>query len=452
MNLNEMVRFIYDEIEYINSEYNVSHFEFLSNPDNDDIIQKHAKEKNFQLLSLAEIKKTDIEEYQFLLDNIFWLDYKTIFQKIHTEYINNHHVYNKQLNLTPLFIKSKIETEYSFNQYDYRIHHDISRIKFKIIHEYDSSHFNLDITLNHHQIKTKDPDNMNRTELSLYNNYINNLQLSNCSIPITKKNIEKFISIFLDDINKYDLSNHSIISFLQKTSKKDILPLFLKEKYTKEKIENNFYPANIPEHKKSDNRTFFDYRQCYIRCLAEDLDKYNFNHMHISGNLNGIEIMINYIGIIKSNYFLDISENRIFMYNNGNMLGEWYNIEDEMNIKDNILTIIEKDFFNKIKENPEVEKETHEYLVEQLLPLVINQNIDIELPDLKNLSMIQILSNTFPVIFKNGDIILEKNIHFDDSLNLNDVPEYKSFIEKIKIQSEIQKDNNFIEANNKKRL
>lgn len=429
-------------IKDINQEYSVTHFEFIQKEKNLNIINEYYKQHNIPEIDFSLFTEKDFND---LYDMLFWVDFYSILETKTKDYFSSHYIYDKYLterDLTSLKknVYKKAHSEYLYNY----LLSDGGCIEFKILHDYGSSDFKTLLEIRDDSLFY---DSNKKDHSPIVENYLEEFNFKNTTFTINKENLNQIALVFLEDINKFNLTNMDIYNHIcaKAPNHTDTLSYFLSLNYTKDKIKRIFYPVGVEKHKKEDNRTFFYFNSVYLLSLSKDLS-YQLPGFFFEHEENSLYISSDCDDYIELRYNLDIIENDIILFNDDIEVFKWKNIKQSPKIKEDIVHYIQSDtkrIFNR---------EFRLYKFERELSTFFGNipGLKITSPHRSKISFEDIINKEIFITISLGEDefgktfnLLKTNFHEDNEL--------MSFKEKIKIKNEIER-NNSQEPQNKKRI
>jgi len=449
LDIESSVDSIYEHMELINRNKNITHFEFLTNPSNYKKIEDYFLSNDVVIVPLEYIKKEAPDELNFIAGALFHDDYTKIFRDKCKEHLLRRPIYNTILVDTDIFTDYKEMETYTLNRYNYRIPGG-GTFEFNLEHHYGSSTFDINILLKHAYI-TCGYEDMSELEKKAYDKYFCMLGMDSQKISINKVNIENFIENFLNTINACNITDISVLKYFKQYQAENLLNYFFAEDLTKEKIEQ--WNINLKNHKPSHNRAYFDYEQTYTMCLSEDIAEYFKDCDIVHHNLYNIYININYCSDKELYYQLKISENAVELYNQDELKAQWYGSKNNPLIFQEITGILERDFKASLQKNTDFNTTLTSKIKSRIFEHHTGIDIDdisVEIPDLSTLSISQVINRHIPIILKKDEDQLEIIIDDDDGSEWYKNKEIEAFMEKIKIKNILSNNNDVLSS--KKRL
>lgn len=449
LDIESSVDSIYEHMELINKNKNITHFEFLTNPSNYKKIEEYFLSNDAVIVPLEYIKKEAPDELDFIAGALFHDDYAKIFRAKCEEHLIKRPIYNTSLADTDIFTNYKEMENYTLNRYNYRIAGG-GTFQFNLEHHYGTSTFDVNILLKHAYIRG-DYEDISEQEKKAYDKYFSMLDMGSQKITINKVNIENFVEKFLNTINTCNITDISVINFFKQYQAENLLNYFLAEDLTKEKLEQ--WNINLTNHHPSHNRAYFDYEQTYTICLAEDINEYFEDCDIINYTLYGMDININYIPGKELSYQLKISENAVGLYHQNQLKAQWLGSKNNPLIFQEITALLERDFKASLQKNTDfntILASTTKHLICEHHKEMEFDDFSVEVPDLSTLSIPQVINKNIPIVLKKDEDRLEIIINDEELNEWYKSKEIDAFIEKIKIKCMLL--NNHETLNSKKRL
>lgn len=456
--INKQMDTLISRIKHMNKNNSILNFEFLQNLNDLSEINKYYNKEGLKDIEFSDFTEHD---FNYLYDQLFWIDFYSILKDQINDYIQSHYIYDNNLTIDNLTAFRKIYYNETYSNYLYNhILNDGCGIQFKILHDYGSSQFKTFLEIQHDYIYHGFKEN---DYLSVINNHSEEFDFEQDIFDINKENLKKIALIFLNNINKFDITSVDIYNsiYSEAPENTDTLSYFLSLNYTKDKIKEKFYPEKsiknqdlgnqkyqpleLKEHKKEDNRSFFVFNDVYFLSLSNDLS-YKLPDFVFETYYNSLQIMMIDKDYIELYYTLKIQDNNLILSNKGIELFRWDNIKLSCHIKEEIINYIESDLTKMFK------KESHLDKFEQKIKDFFKNiyGVSINLPNYSEMSFQDIINKEILVTISCGNEKLKRNFHLQKT-NFQEDNELNSFKEKIIIKNEIGTIQN-IEIKNKKRI
>lgn len=423
---------VFDEINPYSS--GIIHFEFLKDPENWSLITNFFRNKQ-NLPNLSQnIEISPDLLFEFFTDCFLAMDIKKSFLEKSNEYKKTNYVYNylieenKRSPFTHIF-----KEDLNYLIYEYKLNNKFI-FRYVLSHDYESNKINyiLKPDLIYGNV---DPLDKTDTEKEIVSHYLKKFELNSGQIEITKEGIDNFISSFLDDINKFNITDYEIIQSAMLNQKMDASLYLLNKNYTEEVLRNDFKPYNT-EFKDKNSRVFYHFNFCYPACLAFDIRSSFSNLIFLTPYFSKIKIEgldINY-NIIMDGFGLKLLRDDVELL-------EYKDIRISDTIKENIVKSIREDFIINYPFE-QLEQKVETVLKPEIKSIFKNIDIKISYPDLPSLSMEEIISpERIPVTIEHSTGDLKLILKLEGSNKLNENEEIKAFKEKIKIKSSLKKSN-----------
>lgn len=460
----EMYKIIIEEIEQINNDYGVTHFEFVSNPTNWPKIEAFLKEKGFDTQNLSGDEDAQLKEnFEDLLSKLFWLDFNKILQASFDENKKHTPLYNIKLlkkEVESIFRESK-EGKTTQKNYVYVL--DLhTTVYFHFSHNSESGENNkLELKMNYkHCIEEFNKETMCRAEVNIFNHLFSTFLSKNKVIEINKQNLKNMLDYFIFDINRHNLTTGHILHYNDLLNKDETnkTAFLLSKPYSNNYINVSFHPKNIPGHNIEHNRVFYDPYLAFGHCISNDInhafmtEKYPETNIEIERKFNWIKISIieNFETRKKfARYYLELKNKKLAFYIRDKKVKEWDDISIIPCIKDKVISLIRDDVSGILERNKKLEKVIHERCLADLHEYFKDINIDISLAPLSSLSIEDLNTCEISVFIScNNEIFEKKIVAVKEGLQKN--MDLYLFREKIKIMS-VLKDSLSSESKKEKR-
>lgn len=402
---------LYKQLQDIKNDDNLTTFEFLKDENNWSGIEQHfakqIKEENFKVSSALSERL-----FNFLLDNIFLLDFEDSFStKLEQYKLNNKNIVSQEIldNEGYNFFTTMLNEHSSNNIYIYCINDQISeKVIFSLQHKNEDDDFNIEVKMNYKNLTDGIiPDPQQKIIRKRYESFFKS---KSGKVKINKANLDSFCQNLFEDMDKTNITDTMIYKHAREKSKgKNVTKYFLEADYTEKNILNNLL---VPGSKKEDVRIFIDFNLVLPMCISYDIGK-AFNNCFMTNDVySGVNLFISGI-----DYQIEIEKYRLNLLREEKIIFSCKDIRDITDIIKSIELEIRKDVLEISSNYSEFEKNARRNIMASFRKIFTGVDFKVQFPDFPKLSLEQVYARNLNLTIIGGN---EKH---DISVNLNDFKE-----------------------------
>lgn len=435
LTLKETKSAIIENMEIINKDYKVSHFEFVKNKDNWSLIESFLKGKGFEI---GDSKDTGLfRNNNALLNHLFWIDFKKIYkEKINSYYKDiGKNATTESLNYdSPFYINNKKKPD----EADYRFHEIYDNVYMRFIIRLKNGNMHIETK----PLFENGYESLSTDKIEPLSNKLKDL--FTCSsikkMPVSRENIGVFLDKFLFDTEKtFVISEKQIYKMIRDLSpvKYDTANFMLSQNFS-EKFLIDAYVKNNKQviDKNTKIKIIFDREQNYINCLGKDIVMELSGNIGVKQNYHSNELIFKFCGAHLADYSIEIKNDNIRLIKDDKILTS-FDIK-EGSVRDLIVDNIRTDISKVLKK-----ERTHESIEKCLCSLkkfFKDMNIEVKNVSFSEIEVEDFTFHNVPFLISHKDEVLKTILNVSENHNFEKNPQLNSFKEKIKIKALLEDD------------